>query len=88
LLTEADIERLARARGLSADAFIQRYTRLASNRAQLSLVDQADGACVFLEGDQCSVYEARPAQCRVFPFPSTTPEECPGLTPREENLLL
>ncbi len=24
--------------------------------------------CVFLDGTRCSVYEARPTQCRTFPF--------------------
>ncbi len=27
-----------------------------------------DGPCVFLEGKQCSAYEARPIQCRTWPF--------------------
>lgn len=26
------------------------------------------GACVFLDGHQCSIYEARPVQCRTWPF--------------------
>ena len=81
LLTTADIRRLAQALDLEETEFIGRYTRLARNRAQLSLVDAPDGACVFLEQDRCSVYDARPNQCKIFPFPNTTPEECPGLTP-------
>ncbi len=27
-----------------------------------------NGACVFLKGGRCSVYSARPVQCRTFPF--------------------
>jgi Fe-S-cluster containining protein len=81
LLTEPDIERLSAALKLDSRAFIERFTRLAENRAQLSLRDGEDGACIFLKQDRCSVYAARPAQCRIFPFPNTTPEECPGLTP-------
>lgn len=27
-----------------------------------------NGACVFLDGHQCGVYEARPLQCRTWPF--------------------
>lgn len=81
LLTDEDIAGLARALGLSEHAFIQRYTGLASNRRELTLLDREDGGCILLDGDRCSVYEARPAQCRRFPFAWTTPEECPGLRP-------
>ena len=28
----------------------------------------ADHACVFLKDDRCSVYEARPQVCRMYPF--------------------
>lgn len=27
-----------------------------------------DGRCVFLEGTECSVHEAKPTQCRTWPF--------------------
>ena len=80
LLTDEDITRMAHKMDVREEVCIQKYTRLASNRAQLSLIDAPDGACIFLEGDQCSMYEARPAQCRAFPFPSATPDGCPGLT--------
>lgn len=69
LLTQDDIKALAPARGLDEESFIQRYTRLASNRAQLSLTEKPDGACVFLDdAGRCVVYNARPEQCRRFPF--------------------
>lgn len=68
LLEEEDITRLAAGLGMDERAFVERYTRLAANRAQLSLVERADGACVFLEdGHGCAVYETRPRQCRDFP---------------------
>lgn len=79
LLHDADITRLARGVGLDEDRFIQRYAVLASNRGQLSLAEDKDGACIFLDGARCSVYEERPAQCRAFPFPATSHSECPGL---------
>jgi Fe-S-cluster containining protein len=67
-LTKADITLLAQHLGLHADEFIQRFTTLAANRAQLTLVEQAGGACCFLEADNmCRVYPARPQQCRDFP---------------------
>mgnify|MGYP002214429469 CR=1 FL=1 len=67
MLREEDIAALAAFLGLDVGVFVDRYTRLASNRAQLSLRDQADGSCIFLDGDACGVYEARPLQCRSFP---------------------
>ncbi|MCC7299553.1 MAG: YkgJ family cysteine cluster protein [Verrucomicrobia bacterium] len=79
LLTEADIARLAAASGLSEEEFIARYTILAANRRQLSLSDTSDGHCVLLENDRCTLYEARPAQCREFPYGWRVAEGCPAL---------
>ena len=79
MLREEDIAALAAFLGLDVGVFVDRYTRLASNRAQLSLRDQADGSCVFLRGDACSVYEARPQQCRTFPAAWQVGRGCPEL---------
>jgi Fe-S-cluster containining protein len=79
LLTEADISRLAVATGLSEESFISRYTILAANRRQLSLMDAPDGSCILLKGDVCSFYEARPDQCRDFPHGWRVAEGCPAL---------
>ena len=68
LLTHKDVTDLSAVLGMSEDAFVQRYTALAANRSQLTLVEQSDGACCFLVADNsCSVYDARPQQCRNFP---------------------
>jgi Fe-S-cluster containining protein len=48
-------------------AFLDRYTRLAPNRAELVLAERPDGACIFLRGNLCRVYTSRPRQCREFP---------------------
>jgi Fe-S-cluster containining protein len=79
LLTAGDINRMADALGLSEQAFIDRHTRLAPNRTQLALIDNPDESCSFLEGDRCSVYEARPEQCRSFPYVWSVSEGCPAL---------
>lgn len=76
LLSDRDIEELARHLRLSEEEFIARHTMLASNRAQLSLRENPDGSCEFLEGNACSVYAARPAQCRDFPATWDVPGEC------------
>lgn len=80
LLSERDIDLLARQLQLGKDDFIARHTMLASNRAQLSLREKQDGSCEFLEGDVCAVYEARPAQCRDFPAVWNVPAECKGIS--------
>jgi Fe-S-cluster containining protein len=67
-LTQADITLLAQHLQIPEDEVIQRHTTLAKNRAQLTLVEQAGGACCFLEANnRCRVYPARPQQCRDFP---------------------
>lgn len=78
LLTAADVAALSAFLGLGEEEFLRRHTRLASNRAQLSLAERADGSCVFLDGSDCRVYAARPEQCRRFPGGWTVPGGCKG----------
>ena len=79
LLIDSDIANMASHLGLSEPEFIERHTRLAPNRIQLALQDQTDGSCSFLDGDRCSIYEARPEQCRTFPFAWSVRQGCPPL---------
>lgn len=79
LLTNEDLTCLAAAAGLSEEMFIDRYTVLAANRRQLSLADAPDGSCILLKNGLCSLYEARPAQCREFPHGWRVAEGCPAL---------
>jgi Fe-S-cluster containining protein len=85
---EEDIERLAAHLGLDVDAFERRYVRRVGIRK--SLIEYSDGDCVFFDPQKrnCSVYEARPLQCRTWPFWDSniksqaawkhTCEVCPG----------
>lgn len=59
-----EILRLARHQGLSTTAFIRRFTDTAGTQ----LKQRADGACVFLGPQGCSVHEARPLVCRIYPL--------------------
>ncbi|MDX1501528.1 MAG: YkgJ family cysteine cluster protein [Thermoanaerobaculia bacterium] len=62
-----EAERLAEHLDLERDEFGRRYLRRVQGR--LSLTEKAGGECVFWrEGAGCTVYEARPDQCRTFPF--------------------
>jgi len=63
----AEIDRMAAHLGLARDAFGRRFLRRVGER--YSLIERADGDCCFFErGKGCSVYEARPVQCRTYPF--------------------
>ena len=66
-LTNAEITRLAAFKGISEHEFIQQFTRLRWDRGGLALREQPDGACVFLEGNDCAVQPVKPQQCREFP---------------------
>ena len=77
-----------RGRISSVDEFERRYVREVGVRK--SLKERKNYDCVFLDGEtrKCTVYKARPRQCRTWPFwdsnirtPETwaaTCEVCPG----------
>lgn len=79
LLTDADIVVLASALGIDEQRFVEEHTRLAPGRHGLALLDKEDGSCFFLEGNGCRLYEARPEQCRTFPYAWRVEEGCPAL---------
>ena len=72
-------------------AFIQEFTRLRPQRDGLALKDKEDGACIFLDGRDCRVQDAKPHQCKGFPnawnFPGwrATCEAVPVLTRRVDS---
>jgi Fe-S-cluster containining protein len=62
-----EIETMAAAAGLAADEFQQKYVRRVGRRR--SLREKPNGECVLYEpGVGCTVYAARPRQCRSWPF--------------------
>jgi Fe-S-cluster containining protein len=82
-----EIARLASHRGVSTEEFSRRYVRRVGHRH--SLLEKPGGDCIFWDrGAGCTVYPARPTQCRTWPFWSEnveTPEAwedvtrvCPG----------
>jgi hypothetical protein len=66
-LDDDDIASAASFLGLAEAEFIHRFTRLRPARDGLALVDQPDGACIFLEGRDCQIQSAKPRQCKGFP---------------------
>jgi len=69
-LSPSDLERLAAVSALSLDEFRRQYCRdvdLGLAR-RVSLREKSNLDCILWENGGCSVYEARPLQCRSFPF--------------------
>jgi len=63
--SERDIAHLARFLGISERQFVERYTMLDEHKA--TILKRGGSGCVFLEGNDCTVYEARPADCERLP---------------------
>jgi Fe-S-cluster containining protein len=67
LITAADINRLARYFQVTDGEIRKRYME---NKHTFKVKD--DGSCIFQAADRmvrrCTVHEARPAQCRNFPY--------------------
>ncbi|CAN5714644.1 YkgJ family cysteine cluster protein [soil metagenome] len=82
-----EIAGLAEHQGLSIEEFSGRFVRQVGRR--YSLIEKPNHDCVFWDAQVgCTVYEARPEQCRTWPFWSEnieSPEDwdrvrstCPG----------
>ncbi len=69
-LSEADIASLMAHFDASRQEIEERYCRHVEmdGHVRLSLQEQANNDCVFWNDGGCTVYEARPLQCRSFPF--------------------
>ncbi len=64
---EDEVEEIAEFLGLGAMEFVQRFTRLRTNRNGLSLVEKENHECVMLEGGGCRIHTVKPRQCAGFP---------------------
>jgi uncharacterized protein len=67
-LSPTEIEAMAAVVGLPVEEFQRRHVRTV--RGRKSLIEYANGDCVFFDGKsrKCGVYDARPQQCRTWPF--------------------
>lgn len=69
-LTEKDVERIKKA-GYLEEKFLE---PILENEFKGNLKSRQDGSCIFLKFDtgnnryECSIYDFRPALCRLFPF--------------------
>ena len=65
-VSERDIERLAKALRIKKQQFVEQYTVINEEDGTTDLRRTAEG-CVFLSGNECTVYDNRPDICRNFP---------------------
>ena len=97
LMDETDLERLAKWAGVTREQFIQMYCRWVESDdgfEYLSLREKRNMECIFWNNG-CESYEARPVQCRTYPFwtkvlesRETWDEEgksCPGINSGENH---
>ena len=88
LLSDLEVERLARFCGMTGAEFQQRYVQRSPLGPALAVGPK--GACVFNAGGRCRVHAVKPRICREWPFfPAILVNEdewesakaaCPGIT--------
>lgn len=68
-LSEKDITLMYKRLDISRAKFIKKYCRVVniSGFKRISLIEKDNNDCIFWENG-CTVYEARPLQCRSYPF--------------------
>lgn len=68
-LEEGEPKKIAAFLGLELYEFTERYTALTLSRQQLTLTEQDNGRCIFLEDDNsCRIQAVKPVQCTGFPY--------------------
>ncbi|MBI3208984.1 MAG: YkgJ family cysteine cluster protein [Candidatus Solibacter usitatus] len=65
-LHDGDLERLAEALQITPDEVLEQYTE--KGDSDLSFLKMTGSGCVFLDGNDCKIYENRPTECRGFPY--------------------
>ncbi len=66
-LEDDEIARIASFLAMDEREFIDRFTRLRTNRQGLSLIEKENHECIMLEGNTCRIHPAKPHQCAGFP---------------------
>jgi Fe-S-cluster containining protein len=66
-IEEDEVSKIAGFLDLTEQEFLDRFTRLRTNRQGLSLVEKDNHECIMLDGNACRIHPAKPAQCAGFP---------------------
>lgn len=68
VLSRADVEELARYLQMPVAEVIRQYTVRDPEDSARTILGHTGAGCIFLDGNLCMVYEARPRACRRFPY--------------------
>lgn len=67
-VTEQEMLSMANLLNITIDLFKRKYVRQRNNRYALVEKKSQNNDCIFLKDKKCMVYQARPVQCRTFPW--------------------
>ncbi len=65
-ITKRDVARISRKIGMTEQEFVSKYTTASTFEDEL-ILRRTENGCIFLDGNDCSIYENRPDTCRNFP---------------------
>ena len=65
-LAPRDVERLAKVLRISREKFLAEYAMESEEEGVILRRNEASG-CIFLNGNECTVYDDRPGSCQYFP---------------------
>lgn len=69
-VTVDEIIEMAKLLNISVDLFSKKYIRQRNNR--FALIEKkgyiGESECIFLKDKKCQIYQARPKQCRTYPW--------------------
>ena len=64
-ITDRDAEGIARYIGARLHDFLRDYTDVSGDEGRI--LKRNENGCIFLDGNLCSIYDARPQACHLFP---------------------
>ncbi len=70
-LSFTDLERIVTVLDSTPAEVLRQYCRIVDvggGRRRISLIERSNYDCIFWQQGKCTIYEARPLQCRSFPF--------------------
>ena len=65
-ITKRDATRISKAMGMSEHEFVSTYTTASAFDDEM-ILRRTEKGCIFLNGNDCTIYEDRPDTCRNFP---------------------